>query len=414
LYLTIRFLATEYRQSCVDARTIPPMSKIWYCPNCGYEVESRGRCHACGGKLIASRLPPLETTEEDDEVGYRLGDWEDWERGRLIGVLNDLEILHRFEDDDLVVAAEDEATVDDLVGDIMSGTTAVEGDEGGSSGSGRSTGADRAHETSDGPDPGADTEDPVESSIRLLADAAQRLSEDPTDMQADADVAEASTAVFFSEGYGGADSETWAAVGRVTRRLLSFLGADEAMDDSIRSEAGVLAKLLASLVGGRVHETGDDETEQTVYELPEWLPEQRAQLGILLEAAAIAYEWEQDDLVVPSDRESEVEELFAQVGRSLEDEGDDDGGEARYRAIAELFAASGRLAGDPADEQRAAAVVTWVHEAEGPPPLGMDEVHWLRIMSRARALSQAIEGGSHVDLISDEASALHGLLRTVV
>jgi hypothetical protein len=393
------------------------MSKIWYCPNCGYEVDSRGRCHACGGKLVASRLPALETGEEDDEVGYRLGDWEDWERGRLIGKLNDLEIVHRFEDDDLVVAAEDEARVDDLVGEIVSGATAAGGDEGGSSGGGRASGTDSGAETLASPDPAGDAGDVgdrVESSIRLLADAAHRLREDPTDMQADADVAEASTAVFFSDGYGGADSETWAAVGRVTRRLLSFLGAEEAMEDSIRSEAGILAKLLASLVGVGELAGAGDESEQTVYELPEWLPEQRAQLGILLEAAAIKYEWEHDDLVVPSDREQEVEELFAEVGRPIEDEGDDDGGEARYRAIAELFAASGRLAGDPSDEQRAAAVVTWVHEAEGPPPLGMDEVHWLRIMSRAKALSQAIEDGSHVDLISDEASALHGLLRTVV
>jgi len=414
LYRTNGIFASEYRQSCTDARTNRPMSKIWYCPSCGYEVESRGRCHSCGGKLVASRLAQLETGEEDDEVGYRLGDWEDWERGRLIGALNDLEILHRFEDDDLVVAAEDEARVDDLVGDIVSTATASEGGEGGSPGTGRAAGSDHASTTTGSPDASDEPGEEVASSIRLLADAARRLRDDPTDMQADADVAEASTAVFFSDGFAGADEETWAAVGRVTRRLLSFLGAEEAMEDSIRSEASVLAKLLLPFVGGGGPEAGADESEQTVYELPEWLPEQRAQLGVLLEAAGIVYEWEHDDLVVPSDREQEVEELFSKVGRPLDDEGDDDGGEARYRAIAELFAASGRLASDPGDEQRAAAVVTWAHEAEGPPPLGMDEVHWLRIMSRAKALSQAIEGGLHADLIGEEASALHGLLRTVV
>ena len=80
--------------------------------------------------------------------------------------------------------------------------------------------------------------------LRLLADAASRLHRDPTDMHADADVAEASAVVFMADDYAGADGETWAAVGRVTRRLLSALGADEALEDEIRTQAAVLEKLL--------------------------------------------------------------------------------------------------------------------------------------------------------------------------
>ncbi len=425
------------------------MSKIWYCANCGYEVTSRGRCHACGEKLVASKLPALNPMDEDDEVGYRISDWEDWERGRLIVAMNELEILHRFEEEELVVAAEDEARVDDLVSELTS--RAAEGSV--------DDGADNLAEGASRPAEAAE-DDALTSSVRGLAHAAGRLRADPTDMQADADVAEASTAIFFADGYPGVDEETWAAVGRVTRRLLAVLGAEEAMDDAIRSEASVLAKLLEPVVGGgplagspesmvagegpvepgaggaetlASHEEGeeDDEDEddgeddeygdeeagddegQTVYELPDWLPEQRAQLGILLEQSGIDYEWELDDLVVPSDREGDVEALFAQVGGPL-GEGDEDGGEARYHAIEELFAATGRLAGDPGDEERAAAVLSWVEEVEGPPPLGMDEVHWLRIMNRAHGLSQAIEQGLTTDLIRDEAAALHSLLRTVV
>jgi hypothetical protein len=421
------------------------MSKVWYCTNCGYEVTSRGRCHACGEKLVASKLAALSPLGEDDEVGYRIGDWEDWERGRLIVALNELEILHRFEDDELVVAAEDEARVDDLVSELTARPAE-------SAGESREDGAGFGEGGSQAPENGPDAA--MRSSVRALAHAAGRLRADPTDMQADADVAEASTAIFFAEGYPGMDDDTWAAVGRVTRRLLSALGAEEALDDAIRSEASVLAKLLEPVVGdgppeslvaadangsvepeaggaesldgdeedeGEDDESEDDEDEddtdesgQTVYELPEWLPEQRAQLGVLLEESAIEYEWEHDDLVVPSDREADVEALFAQVGGPLGAEGDDDGGEGRYHAIEELFAATGRLAGDPADEERAAAVLTWVEEVDGPPPLGMDEVHWLRIMNRAHGLSQAIEDGVPTDLIRDEASALHSLLRTVV
>jgi len=402
---------------------------------------------------VASPLPALTRLDEDDEVGYRIGDWEDWERGRLIVALNELEILHRFEDDELVVAAEDEESVDDLVSELTSRPT--DGAD--------VTTADPQDAGGTGAQPAADDADaPLVLSVRSLARAARRLRADPTDMQADADVAEASAVIFFAAGYPGADEDTWAAVGRVTRRLLSVLAADEALEDAITTEASVLAKLLEPLVGdgsdptpgaavaveassrdeagvgepeagpaqtvepaaaggtsvdteGADSEEGPDESAQTVYELPEWLPEQRAQLGVLLDQTGIAYEWEHHDLVVPSDREEDVESLFARIGGPLSGEGDDDdGGEARYHAIEELFAAAGRLAGDPADEERAAAVLTWVEEVDGPPPLGMDEVHWLRIMNRAHGLSQAIEEGLASELIRDEASALHSLLRTVV
>src|ERR1700722_3137368 len=94
------------------------MSKIWYCPNCGYEVTSRGRCHSCHERLVASDLPELEGGDEDDEVGYRLDGWADRDRGRLIERHNASEILHRFEEDELIIAAEDESRVDDIVAEV--------------------------------------------------------------------------------------------------------------------------------------------------------------------------------------------------------------------------------------------------------------------------------------------------------
>ena len=354
---------------------------------------------------MASELPEL-SADGDDEVGYRLDEWTDRDRGKLIEALNEAGVLHRFEDDELVIGAEDETTVDDLVTEVNSGAYDDGEDE-----------EWDADADADSGDAGGSATDPaLESALRLLSDAAERLQRDPTDMQADADVAEASTAVFFADSYPGLSEDNWAAVGRVTRRLLSVLGSEEALEAEIRSEATVLAQLLKPVVAGnvsspRLEET--DEGEQTVYELPDWLPEQRAQLGILLEQAGIDYEWDQDDLVVPAADEAVVERLFTEVGGPSDDD-DADGGEERYHALEELFAASGRLASDPTDEERAAAVVMWVQEALGPPPLGMDEVYWLRITSRARALSEAIEGDLDADLIHDEASALHGLLRTVV
>lgn len=410
------------------------MTKIWYCANCGYEVTSRGRCHLCRQRLVASDLAELPAGEEDDEVGYRLEGWVDRERGRLIERLNDLEIQHRFEDDELVVPADDESRVDDLIADLAANPEdeprqdwGLGGDQLGQPGD---VGAARADDEHD---------EWVESALRLLADAAGRLRLDPTDMHADADVAEASAAVFSVEMFYDVDAETWAAVGRVTRRLLSALGADEALEDEIRFEAAILVKLVSPLVADDETETEagseeetDAETEaesgpegaanadphadadpETVYELPEWLPEQRAQLGVLLDDAGIGYEWDADDLVVPATRESEVEGLFEQVG-GISEEDDDEDEESRYRSLEELFAAADRLAGDPGDEQRAAEAVARIKEAVGPLPIGMDEVYWFRIMTQARTLSDSIGAGRDGQVIAEEATALRDLLRTVV
>ena len=407
------------------------MTRIWYCANCGYEVTSRGRCHLCHDKLVASELPELATGDDEDEVGYRLDGWSDRARGILIERLNDLALLHRFEDDELVVAAEDESPVDDLVAEVAAAAVAPDG---GDDDTEPELGDEPIPTLGDGSDDGLVADglgwrngtgeepavDPVlMSSVQMLAAAVRRLRADPTDMHADADVAEASAVVFMSDGFGGVDAETWAAVGRVTRRLLGVLGADEALETEISGEAAVLDQLLTPLLTGApaaAHHLGeqDGEDEQTVYELPDWLPEQRARLGILLDDAGIAFEWDHDDLVVPSDREEAVEEIFTQIEGGEDDEDGDDGGEARYQAIAELFAASGRLAADPADEERAAAVIQWIHESAGPAPLGMDQVYWLRIVSTARSLEANLQGDEDVEQIAEQAGALQALLRTVV
>ncbi|MGH9058766.1 MAG: hypothetical protein ACRDZY_04510, partial [Acidimicrobiales bacterium] len=212
------------------------MSKIWFCPTCGYEVSSRGRCHQCKQRLIASPLPELEVGSEDDEVGYRLDDWTDAGRGRLIEELVDAQILHRFEDDELVVAADDEGRVDDLVAEVAEVAAALE-QEPADLGAGE-------------PDEGMPSDvdmAAVTASVVMLTDGARRLRVDPTDMQADGEVAEASAGVFMVERYPGTDPATWAAIGRVTRRLLAALGADEALETEIQVQSSTLAKLLETV-----------------------------------------------------------------------------------------------------------------------------------------------------------------------
>ena len=391
------------------------MGKVWYCANCGYEVGSRGRCHSCREKLVPSDLPELEPAGDENEVGYRVGWWADEDRGRLIGYLNVLQVPHRFEDEELVVLAEDEARVDDLLEELALSSQPLDADEVGGHGGEEQAAGD--------PTDSDETEaaGPVSESVRMLADAARRLTVDPTDMEADADVGEASAGVFMQDEFYGTDAETWAAVGRVTRRLLVALGAEEAMEDEIRLQASILAKLLEG-VGGATGAGGSQESGDlgvgTVYELPEWLPEQRSHLSVLLDGAGIPHEWDGDDLVVSSAREEDAEALFDLVGAPpvgagmSYDDGDD--GEDRYRAIEELFSAAGRLSSEPEDEQRRADLDEWAAAADGPAPVGMDEIHWLRIINKTHAVSEAMSSEADPEVVAALAAELHDLLRTVV
>ena len=503
-------------------------TKVWYCGNCGYEVASRGRCHSCGERLVASPLPELESGPDDDEVGYRLDMWDDPTRARLIEALINAGVRHRFEEEELVILAVDEAEVDQLVARVTGAVSdnRYEGYEDGDE-----------EESAEGGE-GADEDGAVVAG--QLYDAAKRLSDDPTDMTADAALSEASVAVFALDYIPGMDEDHLAAVGRVTRRLLGALGADEALEDDIRHQAEVLCRLIAPSAGGTqeaeqearalarlevgaaekgrivalpqsdvtpggemgaadlsaadlstgegeataeaaspvnaapdgdgagsgaltlaadqdqldgdqlaavdlseagagdveeeavaveedavaveadVDEFADEEFEdeegdevedsgELVYELAEWLPEQRVELSMLLESAGIPYNWDASDLTVAEEHEDEVDGLFEQVHGTV-----DEDDEARYHSIEELFGAVGRLANDPGDEDRQRALLETVGVVELPTPVGVDDGYWWRVRSQGHALVAAIEHGSRKDEISREAALLAEMLHEMV
>ncbi|MGH9104952.1 MAG: hypothetical protein ACRDZX_03785, partial [Acidimicrobiales bacterium] len=447
-------------------------TKIWYCASCGYEVDSRGRCHSCGQRLIPSPLPELESGPDDDEVGYRLDQWDDQTRARLIRSLVSAKVLHRFEEDDLVILAADEAEVDKMVA-RATGNLQEDDDD--------IWGADEDHRRTAPGDV---------SASRDLYEAARRLRDDPTDMQADVALGEASAALFTVDYLPGLDDAGMAAVGRVTRRLLGALGADEALEQEISHEAEVLCRLVAPSAGqeqgdaeagrasarlekgardrGRLvalpqsvvtpggevagtpseepalaaagevgveevragevgagggevgagegevdleeeEEEEEDGTGELVYELAEWLPEQRVELSMVLEAAGIAYNWDSTDLTVAEEHEREVDGLFEQV-RGLVDEDD----EARYHRIEELFGAVDRLANDPSNEERQHAFLDAVGAVELPTPVGVDDTFWWRVRSQGHVLVGALEHDARVDEISREAALLAEMLHEMV
>ncbi len=411
------------------------MSPVWYCATCGYEVGAGGRCHNCRELLIESPLAELAEDETSDEVGYRIADWDDSQRGELIEALIDEEILHRFEGDELVVAADDEAAVDALIAGLSGGAP------------------------SPGPvdvDVDAEADEATVAALEAVLHAARRLRTDPTDMVADGELAEAGAAVFAIDHVYGVDAETWASIGRVTRRLLGALGADFALEEEISTQAGVLCRLLEPIVSPTdadatpwtasrpsVHfppryapppvaaagddadqqgeATGDDgETDggdrhQVVYDLSDWLPEERVQLGLLLERDGVAHEWEGADLVVSEDDWDRVDELCAEINPLAESDEDDEETDAGYQALSELFGAADRLAGDPEDKSKrqtlvdAAAAVT-----QGPVPFGMSDSQWWQVKTRAGTLLDSLEAGAGPDVIRDSAATLSGLLRGFV
>jgi hypothetical protein len=443
--------------------------KVWYCARCGYEVNARGRCFSCGERLIASPLPELESGPEDDEVGYRLDQWDDQTRVKLIRSLISAGVPHRFEEEELVILAVDEAEVDRLVA---------------RAGGGPEAGEDEDLETTSGTGPHVVAEGG--GVARPLYDAAKRLSDDPTDMQADVALAEASAAVFAVDYLPELDEAHLAAVGRVTRRLLGALGADEALEDEIKHQAEVLCRLIAPSAGpdaveeearralarleegakqaGRrvglpqsevtpggemsarlgpsagatreaaahpvaeragggqpgagggpgeeaeeAREEEEEETGELVYELAEWLPEQRVELSMLLESAGVAYNWEGTDLTVAEEHEAQVDSLFEQVHGWVEE---DD--EARYHAIEELFGSVDRLANDPANEERKKAFLAAVGAVELPTPVGVDDTFWWRVRSQGHALVAALESQARADEISREAALLAEMLHEMV
>jgi hypothetical protein len=411
---------------------------MWYCRTCGYEVSSGGRCHSCGERLVESSLVELREGEATDEVGYRLNGWDDGQRGQLIEALNRASVRHRFEQDELVVDVADEASVDGIVESCGATAEEGQGEEGQAEGA-----------------PGATAEDVAV--VDGLYDAAWRLKSDPTDMVADRDLAAASVQVFGIDRFYGVDGATWAAIGRVTRRLLVALGAEDALEGEIQDQAAILCRLVEPLVapldteappvmsGWQGHSVSgrqdhaidptspvpsDDEQQrdELVYELVGWVPEQRAWLSVLLQRDGIPHDWEGEDLVVPAAFEARAEELFDRVeheGESApspswsdelpaaEEGGEED--EALYKAICELFAAADRVAGDPKDLTKCAALVhATLNVADSSVPFGMTDVQWWQVRARAKAVAESIALHADQEVVRSSATTLRDLLRGYV
>lgn len=107
----------EWRVDAITAQILA--RKVWLCRQCGSELRSPGRCAGCGGALIASPLPELDDRDDCKEVSYTISGWGNAMRVRLIDSLLQARVLHRFEDDELVVQASDQTVATEITGRVV-------------------------------------------------------------------------------------------------------------------------------------------------------------------------------------------------------------------------------------------------------------------------------------------------------
>jgi hypothetical protein len=161
---------------------------------------------------------------------------------------------------------------------------------------------------------------------------------------------------------------------------------------------------------------GEGDHDELVYELDDWLAEERAQLGLLLDGQGIPHSWEGTDLVIPEADEQAVEPLFDQVDHSaasqLAEAPEDADDEREYQTLSELFGAADRLTGDPADKTKRRGYLDAAAAVAGSnAPFGVSDQDWWQVKTRAQAVSDSIELGADVEVVADSSATVRDLLR---
>jgi hypothetical protein len=166
-------------------------------------------------------------------------------------------------------------------------------------------------------------------------------------------------------------------------------------------------------------DSGNEDDEEIVFELPDWSDQDRATLAQRLAAANIAHDWEAGDLVVAEIDADRAEDVIEAV--EYPDELPAEGGDAEpapdegtYEVMSGLFVAADRLQHDPEDpviggEFDVAA------EAAGAcgPPFGVDAQFWQQVQELAANVSDQLDEAES-DVIARDAAALRQLLSRYV
>lgn len=157
----------------------------------------------------------------------------------------------------------------------------------------------------------------------------------------------------------------------------------------------------------------DPDTVQVAYDLSDWEADHREQLLDLLEADAVAYGIDGDELFVHEIDEQRVDEMIDAVLRP--GEAPTSAAAAGPEVMGDLFVAADRLVHAPLDADGTLALIAAIRTAgDAAPPYGMDKVWWDSVLAQADQLVVHIDAATDDELIIEAATALRDTLRPYV
>lgn len=266
--------------------------------------------------------------------------------------------------------------------------------------------------------------DPTEDVDFALIDeddtVAYDLSGWPIDAQTEAAVAFAERGV--PHRWVGTDLVVQAIHEEAADRLLEEIedefGIESADDDGTDADS-------TAAVGGDDDDADDDDADdddsgedlagETEFPLAYWPMERRMELVERLVELHIAHHWEEDLLVVDSERESEVEAILDELeGGAIAGEPSVGVGEVSPAGVlSALFLASERLRKGKVDAQSFGDLVAALEGADPDrPPFGVDGLLWSRVIDLGDSLADAV--AEDADGYEEIATELFDLLRPIV
>ena len=168
--------------------------------------------------------------------------------------------------------------------------------------------------------------------------------------------------------------------------------------------------------GASLRDASDEDGEEVAYELDDWTPTQREDLGRQLDAEGVPWRLEGDELVVAEVDADLVEELIDAIDNpdalAVEDDEVDEGA---AELLSTLYVASDVLQGDPRDS---VAVVELLEAAEvaatSPLPYGLDGDVWAEVLRSCEALADLLGEDSDDEHVMVAAGRLRDVVRPLV
>jgi hypothetical protein len=185
------------------------------------EAEHIKLAESGNGPMVSPAMATDDTVSHDELI-YELVDWSPEMRNELTLLLEQQEVAHEWEGDDLVVAAAVETQVDVLIDQIEQGD----------------------------PLPAAPQEADDEANYNLLSDlflAADRLAENPSDVALCGDVVDAAGPAQSMPVPFGVDEHAWRMIQQHTSSLVEAIEVEEP-DEVVGERARILADLLRAYI----------------------------------------------------------------------------------------------------------------------------------------------------------------------